>query len=53
MMTLMMTVKTTMKQHQQQQQQQDLITSGKSNLITGRIVAAHGRLNGICQVVPV
>ena len=27
--------------------------SGQSNLTTGRIVAAHGRFNGIRQVVPV
>ena len=28
-------------------------TSGQSNLITGHIAAAHGRFDGICQVVPV
>jgi len=28
-------------------------TSGQSNLITGRIAAAHGQFNGIRQVAPV
>ena len=28
-------------------------TSGQSNLITGRIAAAHGQFSGICQVAPV
>jgi len=30
-----------------------IITSGQSNLTTGRIAAAHGRFNGIRQVAPV
>jgi len=30
-----------------------IITSGQSNLITGRIAAAHGRFSGIRQVAPV
>jgi len=30
-----------------------IITSGQSNLTTGRITAAHGRFNGIRQVAAV
>jgi len=29
------------------------LTSGQSNLTTGRIAAAHGRFSWICQVAPV